>query len=451
MKPVQVGSFVGGMILVVGLATFLSQSLSSGDRTEVGGTALIDGPPIAKLNFPTTVASEAILAEIKPSTGFYDFLFDNPNSGPLEVGLEVMSCKCSKVEMLLLSTEEAKRYKGSWEAGATQALLAASGLLPALCSTAAIVEQGRSFLGTPARWRSMMNKEDKPIPVPPHTEGIIRLTWEGKQQQQQRLKASIWYQEVDNDKTRSFSVLEVPMLFVHAVQVEELKLDVHELTAGARRTAAVLCWSPTRAGFQLSAREENGDPCFECRCVSLSAAECAIVLTNQKKERKAPPPPPLSGYLILVTVHERNAGKQLDLGPFTRPITLTTDCEAGAQKIDIHGVVVGEVRIVGEERNLINLSLFNADEGRQANLVLESERPTLQLELEKYAPDYLQVDLQERSNPSPTGGKQWELKVVVPPNKAAGRLPADSVVVLTTKDSPPRRFRIPISGHATLR
>ena len=41
----------------------------------------------------------------------------------------------------------------------------------------------------------------------------------------------------------------------------------------------------------------------------------------------------------------------------------------------------------------------------------------------------------------------WRLRVWVDAGKAFRRLPAESVVVLSTNESPPRRFRLPVTGE----
>ena len=80
----------------------------------------------------------------------------------------------------------------------------------------------------------------------------------------------------------------------------------------------------------------------------------------------------------------------------------------------------------------------------------DGKRPALKLELESRAPEVLQVDL-GKAEPMPSGGQQWKLTVKVPANRLHGRLPADSEIVLKTQDTPPRRFRIPVVGHAVVK
>ena len=55
----------------------------------------------------------------------------------------------------------------------------------------------------------------------------------------------------------------------------------------------------------------------------------------------------------------------------------------------------------------------------------------------------------EKAAKGANGKKQWTLQVTVPPDRADGRMPADSNVVLTTNETPPRRIRIPVRGHAS--
>ena len=67
------------------------------------------------------------------------------------------------------------------------------------------------------------------------------------------------------------------------------------------------------------------------------------------------------------------------------------------------------------------------------------------MEIDK-VPEFLKVELSP-----PTKGavsKTWDLKVTVPPDAVSGPMGPESAIYLKTKDQPPRRIRIPVSGTA---
>jgi hypothetical protein len=235
--------------------------------------------------------------------------------------------------------------------------------------------------------------------------------------------------------------------FVDVLRMEPSSYDVENLPQGAHKQAFFPCFSATRAALSVNARERTGDPCVKCEVRPLSAAECDFVRRKQKGEATLPV---LGGSLVIVTVSERVGDKELDLGPFHRDIIVTSDDSPETHTLTVKGVVMGEIRILGEQqKHRIDFSLFDARQGGHVELVLEADRPTLKLEAESHYPAFLDVKLEEVKGTA--GGRQWQLGVTVPPNKAFGRLPPDSVVVLKTHDSPPRRFRIPVAGHGTIK
>ena len=238
----------------------------------------------------------------------------------------------------------------------------------------------------------------------------------------------------------------MPVAFVPTLRVENAVIDLDELAPGTQRTAGFPIFLPTRASLHLEAKEKTGDPCCRCSIQPLSADEIEY-FQRQKKEG---PMPMLGGYHVKVTVSERAGDKQMDLGPFQREILVSSDEIAETGTLVVKGVVMGEVRILGEHKHRIDFSVFDSRNEAKVQLKLEADRPAIQLQAESHSPEYLQVDLKD-TGVSPSGGKQWDLTVAVPPGKAYGRLPADSVVVLTTQESPPRRFRIPVVGHGTLK
>lgn len=448
MKPLQMWGFVIVALIMVFVVTFLSQSVSrhSKQTASIGGASTTE--TTLGLTFPKSDVDDASLVEMKPSTGHYDFFFENTNAIPINIGIDRVSCKCSKVEMLLLAKEEESAYQNWLATGATQVGLTANGALPqALASTEVIVHSNRNILGHSDRWQSLMETEENPLLVPAHCKGLVRLSWEGKEPGMQRLKAVVWHQEPGQAKTRSYTSLEMPIQFVQPLLIEPPTADVKEISAGSQRTVNFIVWSPTRAGFSFMAKEEGSDPCFECTFTPMTRAECDAAMASAPAKTLFM----YSGGRLSVTVHERVAGRQMDIGPFARKITVASDALPHPINLEVQGIVLGEVRILSDDKSRINLGPFSADAGATTVFKLESDRSDLKLQHESHVPEYLEVELAEAKEPASGGAKTWEMRVTVPRNRAVGRLPSESMIVLKTQDNPPRRFRIPVVGHATIK
>lgn len=448
MKAIQTWVTIVVLVLVIFVVTLLSQSLSSTRDPGRNGGPVPDKP--VTLNFPSPVVEENIVSEITPVKGTRDFWFENANVVPLELSLQQMSCKCSKVEMLLFKREEEKVFEQWQKQRELLALTGSAGFLPTLTTTVATDTMVAGFVGAPERWQSLMWKEKQAtyVSVPAQTQGLVRLTWEGKEPRPQRLKATLDIGEPTQSNTLTRAVLEVPVQFVDVLRVDHPVMDVDEMLPGTQRRAMFPCFSSTRAALTLTAHEKSGDPCVQCSVRPMLPIEREIL--QQQRSRESPLPI-LGAYVIEVSLSERVGEKQLDLGPFQREIILSADDTAETHTLTVKGVVMGEIRLLGEQqKHRIDFSVFDAREGRTVELTLEADRPTIKLARDSQYPPYLGVELEESKGSSPTGGRQWQLKVTVPKDKAFGRLPPDSVVILKTEDSPPRRFRIPVAGHGTM-
>jgi hypothetical protein len=449
MKAVQTWVTIVVLVLVIFVVTLLSQSLSN-PRTPDGGPIPPpeDKPPT--LIFPVQVVKESTVSEITPVKGWRDFWFENVNPVPLEVALLKMSCKCSKVELLVFKKDEEKVFEQWQNQSELLAVTGNGGLLPTLVATVATDLAVRGFVGAPERWQSLMYEGRAPkfLPVPAQSQGLVRLTWEGKEPRPQLLTAKLETRVPGQPNSEWYNDLEMPVQFVDMMHVDRPTIDVDELLPGTQKSALFPCFSPTRAAVNLTAREKSGDACVQCSVLPLTSQQREILQLQRAGEKALPI---LGGYVVVVTVSERAGDKQLDLGPFQREIVLSSDDSAETHTLTVKGVVMGEIRLLGEQqKHRVDLSLFDSQKGTTVNLILETDRPTIKLEPDSHYPDYLEVDLKETGS-SPAGGRQWKLTVTVPRDKAFGRLPPESVVVLKTQDAPPRRFRIPVAGHGTMR
>jgi hypothetical protein len=305
----------------------------------------------------------------------------------------------------------------------------------------------REFLDRSDRWLSLEDDGAggaKLASVPPKRTGFVRLKWEAKQVGPERLKASVWARLENKPKTRGpDTVLELPLVVVSPVRLSAMKLEVPELRAGQTHSADLLCYSTTRPQFKvISAKEKSDDPCFTCEVSRLDDAEIKKVAESLKEA----PEQLLCVYRIRVHVHERapDGKKQLDLGPFQREIIVATDQDDLVEHpIAIEGKVRGDILVgTSEFPDLIVFKTFPRSKGTEAQVPVET-LPGMKLEMESVTPDYIQVQLVPRDG----GGHRWNLKLTVPPNRALGRMPETSAVILKTDND--RRLRIPIQGRAT--
>src|SRR5204863_8633677 len=140
--------------------------------------------------------------------------------------------------------------------------------------------------------------------------------WEGRKPGPERIAAKVWTQSAGNESSRVYTGLEMPVVFVHPLMVTPVQAQV-EIGPGDRKTVSFMCWSATRAGFRLSAREETSHPCFSCACVPLAGPDYERAL--QALKAGSIPPSILFGYRVIVTVAERSdSGTQLHSGHFNR-------------------------------------------------------------------------------------------------------------------------------------
>jgi hypothetical protein len=231
-----------------------------------------------------------------------------------------------------------------------------------------------------------------------------------------------------------------PSLVVYPVAAELGELRVGAAPGQAR----FWCWSETQERFPLKAT--SADPCVTVECVPLTAAECQQLVAELAKIAR--PPQIRSAYRIVVTVYERRDEAMLDLGPFERQVVLHSAPGLDLPALTLTGVVRGDVTIEKEPGGRINLGRFPADRGTRATVRVKATRLDLQPALVGWSPDYLQVGLDEVQDCVPSGERHWRLSVTVPPDRAAGPLPAGSAVVLRLPGTPPRRLRVPLLGTA---
>jgi hypothetical protein len=458
-SQLQKFGFLVAVIVVVGGVTFLRNStITKTADTEIPivggggqGNATHPGEDIL-LTIPDPVVATVRETELH-GHGQCDFWFENPYEQPVDVGLRSKSCKCSNIECLPLTQEEAKKFRSEMPAGVTaQVLDASSGILSLLSASAAASAGPGRLLGQKDRWFTLVPGDDKGALVPEKGAGLVRINYEGRAKSPIRLTIKVWGQVHEQPKTRGPDVsLEIPVLVTDPIRVEPAAQNVSYLYPNQDLVTEFYCWSATRAGFSLEAAEKTGDPCFVCETQALTGAEfehIADILHNAPALHNTSP---RTIYHVRITIHERlEGGKQMDLGPFSRDIALKTDqkdCEP--LNVSVTGIVRGDVDIgAGEDRDQIKLLTFEAQKGTTQDFPVRIRLPGAKLKVESVFPSYVQVQLVEKASASEG---EYNLHLEIPANRAnTGKLPADSAVYLQLLTNPPRRVRIPIIGRAAL-
>jgi hypothetical protein len=393
---------------------------------------------------------------MKPVRGHQDFWFENAHDQDVELGLDQTSCKCAGVEVTLLTEKEVDKL-GNWlpVAAATQWAHGPGGAWSQLGPAFSSIEGTRDIFEDGSRWHHMMREAVSPEPfkVPAKGAGLLRVEWEGRKPGPERITATVWTQPTSKSAARVYIRLEIPLVFVTPLMVTPSQGEV-ELASGDRQTVSFWCWSATRAGFQLSAREESSHPCFSCTCVPLVGPELERALKAIKSSNN-PTPSILSGYRVAVTVAERlDSGVQLDLGHFNHKIVLISpDLEfypgTGTHEysVTVKGRVQGEVTVGGPtDHDQVNLGIYAKTRGTTKEIPVETLKPGVKLKQIDRIPPYLAVQLKEER--ATLEGFRYRMTVTVPKNQAY--LPEDSAIILETIDTPPRKVRIPVVGIATI-
>jgi len=397
--------------------------------------------------------------EMTPTRGHQDLWFENTHEEDVELGLDQTSCKCAGVDVTLITEKESDRIR-NWLplAAATQVAAGMDLPLMALAPALLCLNVTRDIFSDSARWQRLKREDAQPLRVAPRAQGLLRLEWEGRKMGPERISATVWTQLFGKTSSRIYTTMEMPLTFVAPLMVTPSQAKM-ELGPGDRQTASFWCWSATRAGFHLSAREESSHPCFSCACLPLVGQELELAQRSIKGEHgtstkgEEGPPPILFGYHVVVTVAERlDTGLQLDLGQFDRKIILTcpdVEFQPGFHEytVSLQGQVQGEVRVgVPGDRDKVNLGIYAKTRGTTKEVPVETLKPGLKLKLIDQIPSFLGVQLKQTR--SSLEGTHYKMTVTIPRNQSY--LPEDSAIILETIDNPPRKVRIPVTGIATI-
>jgi hypothetical protein len=357
--------------------------------------------------------------------GFHDFWFQNDNNVPVRMGLRSKSCKCTEVAACEVPPDEAKKLQG-------------------IAGGKTLAERTKNLTVKP-----LEVSETDGITVAPNAGGIIRVSWEDKkdktpEDRSELLSVELWNQGTEGG-SRTVHRLELPILYVPALRLDRFEVNLFDLGLREEKTAEFECWSSTRPQFHLTATPQTADPCITCSCTPLTE-QARQKLADDTHSRV------LCGYTVRVTVHERlSESVEMELGPFSRRIKLTSDPGIDPTSVIITGVVRGDVTVEGTEddKGQIALRLFRAKHGTSKTVRLIAQRPDLELSVDKVEGSHVRVKSFNKIPAAAASGRtSWELCIEVPPGSPAGRL-TQTAVILRIPGNPPRHMRIPVTGSAT--
>ena len=465
------GQIVLALVAIVGLVagvTYLSHYRVTAPPTPTS-TPVVSGRqnarPPNQLNFPITVWAweTGTAGEFEMQTKASEtFWFDNPSPVDFDLGVNSVSCKCSGLSFCIFDAEEKKRYQ-RWVNCSAAAELAAgfAGPLSQISQINADQTAASKLNKVNLNWDEAKPKEDKSRRVPAGGGGLVKIGWTAKSGKvgEERIVAALWSQpKVETPTPRQDTYLEITVRLVPVVRVLPLPISegltgVQEANIGDiyphdEKFKDFVCWSSVRAGFALKAEESTKDPCFHCTCTPLSSEDCKALSAMTQAAGYAIRA--LAGYRIRVTVRERlNDQMQMDLGPFSRKIKLTSDPDVDESNIRVTGVVRGDVTVGSESDNgRIVLGTIRSSTGYNKVVKISSPLSGLSLDLERVDPpdSFVKMKSLKPARQSSSGGSHWELAVEVPRGVSTGVIPEHTAVILRIPGNPPRRIRIPVTG-----
>jgi hypothetical protein len=386
--------------------------------------------------------------------GFALFLFANATQAPVNVGVARKSCTCTDIQIGTSTPAEGADWLCLAGGDSARALVAPLGL--DVLGPAALARLATRFQMTKIDPNDVAMPVKVPAPAGGPVFGAVRFGFNARDAGAKRL-SSIITSHAEGAVGRSETPLEMPVNVVPALRTP---LQVHQLgdiVPGSTLKRTFLLWSSTRPTLDLKIFPvQTVEGCVEFGPPRpLSELERKALQhelnTGPNGEKKPETTRVRSAVEIPLTVHERKGDQSLDLGPLTvRYKVELPDKSQDHVVLAAQGVVRGEVRVVeAGDRDQIDLKGFSARLGARTAVTLQGTRPDVKLAFEGVQPDssarYVTAKLEEQS---PANGRpRWKLTVEVPPNAAAGPLPAQTAVSLKIGDGP-RRVRIPVLGTA---
>jgi hypothetical protein len=443
------------------LATFISNYTSSGPPPKkIGGddptsipNLVFWGSKTAQFTWPVWKPWQdgpLEVGNISPEReytqeGHHDFFFQNTSDDALHIGLNDKSCKCAHVEIATWPREWVA-FPNLVIAGVTQVADAWTpfGHFGVLAGTQEDLTK-RPYGDPELNWRAVEREDDKGVEVPAHAAGWVRVNWkkrEDKAAGPTLVHAQLWSQYKDSGV---LTRLEVPLVLVEPIRTRpENTVDFGVLGAGDTVTREVLVVSSTRPNFPVKLEFSQDALVQVSQPVELTQEECKKLWFKTGTE-------PDMGHIVKaykmnVTVHEQAGGKHLDLGIFTRRLTLLTDADVDPINLAITGKVRGGISIgTPDARDRADLGHFPSEAGATRDVPIMTEIGDLKLALDTL-PDMLKdTTIEEVKDSLP---RSWVLHVVLSPNRWEGILPRDLAIYLKADGPTTRRVRIPVTGDA---
>jgi hypothetical protein len=399
--------------------------------------------------------------------GHFDFWFQNPHPQNVRLSFTKATCLCAGTQLGIISPNAWSNYLVT---------SAQAGLNNNAAPMIAVLNL--ASLATSIDWQPLGDKDNKferSVPAAISQDnpqmGILRLSWKGGGQADdpstptRRLKATFAVQ-LPNDDAHALEFDAIytlaPPFHVFVVGTTAQEVQLGELFQKERAQQDIIFWSGTRRELKLDlATNSLGDlyrGCIEWTPLEqLKDSECQM-LSDMFTNNGNPLVRVRCAYKTRLTVYERHEdeknGKktisQLDLGPFAFGLKSKINEEDGGKRTTVVRCMVrGDLRVVGDRNNdRIDFGTsYPSSTAKSQKVRLISERSGLDLELVRQdcKPAYLVPTLKEESEKD--GRKTWVLEVLIPEGTLLGAL-ENGFIILKTKDSPPRRIRVPVKAVA---
>jgi hypothetical protein len=422
------------LIAVVGGIAFLAQYLPNWRQRTVP-----DPGPIIRFAYGTQAVWEPedekndgvkvgkYAKEIEQgSTGHYDFPFENTIAGTAVVGLENVSCDCSKIEGALLSDTQWSVFQSArWN------------------------EKAQKDLSGELTWKALKPDRATGLEVPRNGHGVIRISWvTRKSQGRLNLGVDLWMRPKERSGTLQSARLETLTAVVLPVRFDQTRINLGTLTGGSVARARFHAWSATRSTGALNGASRS--PLLKFTITPLTADE-AKKLEKDLRDNVTNTRVRLA-WRIDLTLEESKNGRQLDQGVLPKDLlAFQLDEDPLLFGPFIEGKVQGEVEMTGvDQQGRLQLGSYPAHDGAKRRLVLWTDKGT-GLKVEGREPPLLQVQLREDPKASTDRKTNWVMDVVVPPDSPTGSLPDGSGIVLRAQAATPRLIRIPVLGTSLQR
>ncbi len=267
------------------------------------------------------------------------------------------------------------------------------------------------------------------------------------------LKAKLWAEPEGHPLQRTSGELEMPLNYVEPIILSAAQVNMETFNARDEKTAGVMVYSITEAGFNLYVTQPSPSPLVDVQINDLNHDEIADYQKAAGIKQRI-----LAAKRVKVTVRERVSDNQrMDLGPFYRKFWLSRTKE---EPEELLLTAIGEIRgelVVGapDDHGRVNVKTFRSISGTSKSVPILALQPGLDLDLKdvRVLPENVQAHTQVRlEKVKSSGGEQrgrWHLHVELKPGFPPGKMPEGSAVYLQIAGSkPPRQIRIPLMGMA---